>query len=627
LAIDDTWLRFKDILDLVVVRYVPLVKGKRNKYPQWMTREAKRARKYKVNKWKEYRISGDYNDLVEYKLARKRADKEYRKAKRIFEERIADNVKSNPKGFYAYVRSKTTLKEVVGPLRDKDRRLLMEHGEMCNELNTFFASVFTKENLEESLPPVITKDTEDTCGMRYITTEVIYKKLKQLKVGKAAGIDGIATKVLIECAEELCKPFQILYNRSLKDGIVPKEWKLANVSALYKKGSKELAGNYIPVSLTSHVGKVMESVIKDVMVEYLMKNELINASQHGFVKGKSCLTNHLEFFEKVTEWVDNGEPVDVTYLDFQKAFDKVPHKRLLHKVKDMGIEGDLLCWLQDWLKDRKQRVCLAGECSEWAEVTSGVPQGSVLGPLLFLIYINDIDEGITNKLLKFADDTKLFGKVGTMEDIGRLREDLVKLVTWSKEWLMLFNVDKCKVMHVGHNNPKAEYKMEEGVLQRICEEMDLGIIVQDNLKCAGQCAKVVKTANRVMGMIKRTFGNFSRNIIVKLYKSLIRPRLQYAIQAWRPHLKKDIDLIESVQRRVTRLVVGSKGKGYEDRLQMLGLKTLETRRIRGDLIEVFKILRGIDNVDERLFFSKAISNTRGHDLKLYKHSCRLDCRK
>jgi ribonuclease P/MRP protein subunit RPP40 len=516
---------------------------------------------------------------------------------------------------------------VVGPLRDKDGRLLMEHGEMCNELNTFFASVFSKENLEESLPPVITKDTGDTCSMRYITTEVIYKKLKQLKVGKAAGIDGIATKVLIECAEELCKPLQILYNCSLKDGIVPKEWKLANVSALYKKGSKELAGNYRPVSLTSHVGKVMESVIKDVMVEYLMKNELINASQHGFVKGKSCLTNLLEFFEKVTDWVDNGEPVDVIYLDFQKAFDKVPHKRLLHKAKNMGIEGELLCWLQDWLKDRKQRVCLAGEYSEWAEVTSGVPQGSVLGPLLFLIYINDIDEGITNKLLKFADDTKLFGKVGTMEDIGRLREDLAKLVIWSKEWLMLFNVDKCKVMHVGYNNPKAEYKMEEGVLQRICEEMDLGIIVQDNLKCAGQCAKVVKTANRVMGMIKRTFGNFSRNIIVKLYKSLIRPRLEYAIQAWMPHLKKDIDLIESVQRRVTRLVVGSKGKGYEDRLQMLGLKTLETRRIRGDLIEVFKILRGIDNVDERLFFSKAISNTRGHDLKLYKHSCRLDCRK
>jgi ribonuclease P/MRP protein subunit RPP40 len=214
-----------------------------------------------------------------------------------------------------------------------------------------------------------------------------------------------------------------------------------------------------------------------------------------------------------------------------------------------------------------------------------------------------------------------------MEDIGRLREDLAKLVIWSKEWLMLFNVDKCKVMHVGYNNPKAEYKMEEGVLQRICEEMDLGIIVQDNLKCAGQCAKVVKTANRVMGMIKRTFGNFSRSIIVKLYKSLIRPPLEYAIQAWWPHLKKDIDLIESVQRRVTRLVVGSKGKEYEDRLQMLGLKTLETRRIRGDLIEVFKILRGIDNVDERLFFSKAISNTRGHDLKLYKHSCRLDCRK
>jgi hypothetical protein len=177
LAIDDLWLRFKDILDLLVGKYVPLVTGRRKKYPQWMTKAVKRARNYKVKKWKEYRSSGEYNDLVEYKIARNKADKEYRKAKRIFEERIADNVKTNPKGFYAYVRSKTTLKEVVGPLKDKDGRLLLEHGEMCNELNTFFASVFTKENLAESLPEVAEKKTKDDCCMMHITTAVVYNKL------------------------------------------------------------------------------------------------------------------------------------------------------------------------------------------------------------------------------------------------------------------------------------------------------------------------------------------------------------------------------------------------------------------------------------------------------------------
>jgi hypothetical protein len=299
----------------------------------------------------------------------------------------------------------------------------------------------------------------------------------------------------------------------------------------------------------------------------------------------------------------------------------------LHKVKGLGIGGNLLQWLQEWLKDRKQRVCLAGEYSAWADVTSGVPQGSVLGPLLFLIYINDIDKGIANRLLKFADDTKLLGKVGTVEDIERLRVDLAKLVNWSKEWLMLFNVEKCKVMHMGYNNRQAEYRMDEGGLQAICEELDLGVVVQSNLKCAGQCAKVVKAANRVLGMIKRTFGNFSKHIIVKLYKSLVRPKLEYAVQAWRPHLKKDIDLIEGVQRRVTKLVVGTKGKGYEDRLKMLGMKTLETRRIQGDLIEVFKILKGMDYVAEQIFFSRAVGNTRGHELKLFKPSCKLDCRK
>jgi ribonuclease P/MRP protein subunit RPP40 len=262
--------------------------------------------------------------------------------------------------------------------------------------------------------------------------------------------------------------------------------------------------------------------------------------------------------------VDKGEPVDAIYLDFQKAFDKVPHRRLMKKVYAMGIGGEIYNWIEDWLKNRKQRVCLAGSSSGWAYVSSRVPQDSVMGPLLFLIYINDIDNGIASKNLKFADDTKLYRQVGTAEDIAKLRNDLEKLAGWSKEWLMLFNVEKCKVMHTGFGNGRARYMMDDGVqLQEVHEEMDLGVLVQDNLKCALQCAKVVGKANKVLGMIQRTLKNFSSDVVMKLYKCLIRPRLEYAVQAWRPHLQKDIDLIEGVQRRATKLVVGTKGMSYE----------------------------------------------------------------
>jgi ribonuclease P/MRP protein subunit RPP40 len=350
-------------------------------------------------------------------------------------------------------------------------------------------------------------------------------------------------------------------------------------------------------------------------------------TQHGFVKKRSCLTNLLEFLEFVSNYIDRGFPVDVIYLDFQKAFDKVPHRRLMLKINSLGISGSIFKWIENWLQDREQKVVMLGSSSRWIKVKSGVPQGSVLGPLLFLIYINDIDEVVASKILKFADDTKLYGVVANQQDIERLKNDLKNLCNWSADWLMLFNVDKCKVMHFGYNNSKSTYGMNGKDLEEISEERDLGVIVQQDLKWSKQCSKSVSTANRILGMIKRSFCYLSKDVLLKLYKSLVRPHLEYCVQAWRPYLKKDIELIEGVQRRATKLTKSLKDETYENRLKKLHLTTMETRRLRGDLIEVFKMFKGMDNLDVHKFFQLTNAPTRGHSLKLVKHGCNLDVRK
>ena len=233
------------------------------------------------------------------------------------------------------------------------------------------------------------------------------------------------------------------------------------------------------------------------------------------------------------------------------------------------------------------------------------------------MYINDIDDNIINKLSKFADDTKLVGKVSTDDQAESMRHDLNELFKWSEDWLMLFNAEKCKVMRFGAGNKLFSYDLGGGCLAVSEGERVLGVNVSIDLKASKQCMKAAATANCVLGMISRTISSRSKDIIVNLYKSLVRPHLEYCIQAWRPHYQKDIDVLERVQRRATRMIDGYKSKLYEERVQLLGLTTLETRRLRGDLIETFKIIKGFSNLHVLDFFSfhdDVSRPTRGHNM-------------
>ena len=270
-----------------------------------------------------------------------------------------------------------------------------------------------------------------------------------------------------------------VYTRCLGEGTVPPDWKLANVAPIFKKGSKGSAGNYRPVSLTCVLCKVMKSILRDAIVLHLSLNNLIRPSQHGFMARKSCLTNLLEYLEELTALVDKGHAVDIVYLDFAKAFDKVPHRRLIMMCKGLGISGNVLAWMAEWLSGRSQRVVLNGQASGWGDVLSGVPQGSVLGPTLFIIFINDIDVAvdITGAMLKkFADDTKCYMVVETEEDKKRFQAMLNNLESWSSEWQMLFNMDKCHVIHAGRHNHHYEYMWGGGVLEVTEAETDVGVI-------------------------------------------------------------------------------------------------------------------------------------------------------
>ena len=614
----------------IIDKFVPFQKQGKRCRKKHLSKEAIRKIVLKQTMWRVYRRTRKEEDYANYKEALNAATTEIRQSKRSYEQKLACNIKNDSKSFYAYVRSKQNVQDKVGPLEDSAGNIVSQGFLMAEDLNGYFSSVFTKEDIS-SLPVADAKFQEaksDYLGPLDVTPELVAKKIKAMKDNKSPGVDGIPPKLLMETVEQISIPLARVFNLSLNEGVVPFEWKEANIIPLFKKGSRNKSENYRPVSLTSVICKLLERLIKDHMVDFLVKHKLLNSSQHGFLKARSCLTNMLCFLEEITKWIDVGLPVDIIYLDFQKAFDKVPHQRLLLKLKAHGIGDSITDWIEQWLTDRRQRVVVDGEVSNWKSVLSGVPQGSVLGPILFLIYINDLNDSITSNVLKFADDTKLFRKVNTDGDKQHLQNDLDRLVKWSEKWQMLFNFGKCKCLHTGHGNLNVNYKMGDTVLGTTVKEKDLGVTISADMKVSEQCGIAASKGNQILGLIRRNITYKGKKLIIPLYKAIVRPHLEYCIQAWRPYRKKDIDTLERIQRRATKIIPELRDLSYEERLKECGLTTLETRRLRGDQIEVFKILNGYENIDRNMFFSlKKDSRTRGHEVKLVKDQCRLDIRK
>ena len=627
------WNIFKTKMAELEDKYVPKIQLKGTKkgggVPLNKSTVESIKRKHKLwNKYTSNKTSEAYRD---YCKARNNVKNKVKNERRCFESKIAQDVKENPKMAWKYIKSKYKAKEGVQNLytdpKDARSKLTETDTEKAEVLSKFFASVFVEEDME-IMPTLGKRPLQKPLGTLIITEETVNKHLGNLKEGKSPGPDQINPNYLKKIKEQITYPITTIFNTSLKHMCIPDEWKTARVSAIFKKGDKKIAGNYRPVSLTCILCKMMEKIVRDHMIEHMQNNNLFSKHQYGFINKRSTTLQLLKVMDEWTKALDQGLAIDAVYMDFQKAFDTVPHGRLMIKLESYGFDNPVLGWIRSFLEHRSQSVVINNSASTSVPVRSGVPQGSVLGPLLFVVYINDLPENITSNIYLFADDTKIFQNIRSDEDRQSIQNDLIKLQNWSDTWLLTFHPDKCKYMTVGNNDSGQEryyLTTREGNrhhLQKVEQEKDIGVIIDSKLTFEAHINEKVNKANKMAGVIRRAFQFLTPKIFVPLYKSLVRCHLDYAASVWGPYRIKDIEQIESVQRRATKYLPGFKDLPYEERLRKLNLPSLTYRRMRADMIEVFKITSNLYDKEVAPHLTRvdevAARSGRGHQQKLYK---------
>ena len=535
----------------------------------------------------------------------------HREERRRDEERAVSVIKTNPKYFYKYARSKAVIKADVGPFKGEHEDISDPHrkGEILMEqYKSVFSTPIATENIDVEEQPI----AEILDNIDFNSGDIL-KSIADFNTSSAPGPDEIPTIFLKRCAEGVKRPLLLLWKASLTSGQIPAELKRGLITPIYKGGDRGSPQNYRPVTLTSHIIKCFEKIIVSRLVEHLERCNLFNDAQHGFRKGRSCLSQLLQHFHQVIEALANGVSVDVVYLDFAKAFDKVDHGVLLRKLIRIGVGGPLLAWIECFLRHRRQAVVVEGATSTECEVISGVPQGSVLGPLLSLIHIWDIDaETRFSTVSSFADDTRVLMTVKFDDDCARLQEDLATIYRRTETNNMKLNgskFERIRYTTVKTLNDKNYTAHDGSVIERSSQLLDLGVVIQDSATFEAQIKSMVAKARRQMGWVLRTFATREPMAMLTLYKSTVLPLLEYASQLWSPGAIGLIRTIEGVQRTYTSRIAGLSHLNYWQRLKTLKLYSLERRRDRYAILYIYKI------------FKRIVPNIKvqGSEINFYEH--------
>jgi Reverse transcriptase (RNA-dependent DNA polymerase)/Endonuclease-reverse transcriptase len=616
--VEEFWQIFSAILNSLIEKFVPL-RGPNPKSKNFISKDFKKLLSKKRRLWKKLKHKNhpitrkNYNEClrnIKIQLFNIRTEEEKGILRRI-----------NHKTFFNFVNSHLNLKESVPVLVNNDE-ILTADSEKAKFLNEYFISVFTED---DNILPNFEKIANSELKNCIFTPEMVRKSLNALKPCFSSGPDKFPAHFLKKLSFYISEPLSIIFEVSFRTHKLPNDWLRSNVVPVHKKGAKTDVKNYRPISLTCVCCRIMESLVKKRITQYLTENQYLSVCQYGFRSHSSTCSQLLHCTNLWSKSIDSKKPVDIVYFDFAKAFDTVCHKKLLLKLNSYGIKGDIFEWIKAFLSNRKQRVIIKGNLSEENEVISGVPQGSVLGPLLFLIFINDLPNILPKGIncVMFADDLKIFCEVSSESQHENIQKAIDAVYSWSKTWQLSLSVEKCSVLHLGKNNLNKEYILNTKILKTDSSVRDLGIQISSDGKFSEHIRNIVINSHRRLSLIFKIFRSQNPELLLKAYKVYVRPILEYCCPVWSPFYLKDISALEKVQKRFTRKIFG-RSKSYVERLAIINLESLEERRIKIDIKECFK---HVNLPEYRKDFFQKTKNKYNTENDLYVEFARTDLRK
>jgi hypothetical protein len=509
-------------------------------------------------------------------------------------------------------------------MKSEDGSVVVNDSEKANLFNVCFQSAFIHDN---GVVPDFVVNEEFFAPMGNISfgTMDVRAALLKLHTGGAAGPDGIPAIVYVRLADMLATPLSHIFDKSFSEGKLPSMWKKSLVIPIFKKGAPTNPANYRPISLTCIPCKIMESLI----VNHMMKYFVASPSQFGFMKNRCATVQLIRCLDLWSESVNNGSMVDIIFLDYAKAFDCVCHSKLLFKLQRYGCGDSFVSWFTDFLCGRSQSVRVGSQVSNPLPVHSGVPQGSVLGPIMFVIYIDDmLRQSKDVETAAYADDTYMSNDTNTTEQRELLQQSLNWVANWSNDWQLRLSSDKCYAMYLGHLNPMHSYFLGTNEVKTASCQKHLGILFCDNLKFGRHCIDIANRAHLRANLILKCFKVSPARVLVRAFNAFVRPILEYGSEVWNPYLKKDILRIEAVQRRFSKRLPGMSGLDYGQRLEALGMESLELRRVKIDLRCCYKLIWGLTHSGPIPSFLKLREGRalRGHPLQIVWDTPKLNCR-